>query len=99
MLGLAGRVPEPGEEFTINGLVFEVVRVQGRRVAEVIVRRAQPVRTGDPGPVIADGSRRSGRAAQCRKVDPGESAGRREGFDHVDPSPNHPLDNQGSGQR
>jgi CBS domain containing-hemolysin-like protein len=46
-LGLAGRVPEPGEKFAINGLVFEVVRVQGRRVAEVIVRPAQPVATGD----------------------------------------------------
>ena len=47
VLGLAGRVPEPGEEFAVNGLVFEVVRVQGRRVAEVLVRRAQPVATGD----------------------------------------------------
>jgi CBS domain containing-hemolysin-like protein len=47
VLGLAGRVPEPGEEFAINGFVFEVVRVQGRRVAEVIVRPAQPVATGD----------------------------------------------------
>ena len=47
VLGLAGRVPEQGEEFAINGLVFEVVRVQGRRVAEVIVRPAQPVATGD----------------------------------------------------
>jgi CBS domain containing-hemolysin-like protein len=47
VLGLAGRVPEPGEKFAINGLVFEVVRVQGRRVAEVIVRPAQPVATGD----------------------------------------------------
>lgn len=44
VLGLAGRVPEPGEEFTINGLVFEVVRLQGRRIAEVIVRPAEPVR-------------------------------------------------------
>jgi CBS domain containing-hemolysin-like protein len=47
VLGLAGRVPEPGEEFVINGLVFAVVRVQGRRVAEVVVRPAQPVVTGD----------------------------------------------------
>lgn len=47
VLGLAGRVPEPGEQFAVNGLVFEVVRVQGRRVAEVIVRPAQPVATGD----------------------------------------------------
>ena len=47
VLGLAGRVPEEGEQFAVNGLVFEVVRVQGRRVAEVKVRRAQPVATGD----------------------------------------------------
>ena len=47
VLGLAGRVPQAGEEFAINGLIFEVVRVQGRRVAEVIVRPAQPVASGD----------------------------------------------------
>lgn len=47
VLGLAGRVPEAGEEFAINGLIFEVVRVQGRRVSEVIVRPAQSVATGD----------------------------------------------------
>lgn len=47
VLGLAGRVPEPGEEFAINGLVFHVARVQGRRVAEVVVRPSQPVSTGD----------------------------------------------------
>ena len=43
VLGLAGRVPEPGEEFAINGLVFKVVRLQGRRIAEVVVRHSQPV--------------------------------------------------------
>ncbi|MGH8928018.1 MAG: hemolysin family protein [Acidimicrobiia bacterium] len=47
VLGMAGRVPEPGEEFIVNGLVFEVVRLQGRRVAEVIVRPSQTVATGD----------------------------------------------------
>jgi magnesium and cobalt exporter, CNNM family len=49
VLGLAGRVPELGEEFTINGLVFEVVRLQGRRIAEVIVRRTEPVRPATRG--------------------------------------------------
>lgn len=49
VLGLAGRVPELGEEFTINGLVFEVVRLQGRRIAEVIVRRTEPLRPATRG--------------------------------------------------
>ena len=49
VLGLAGRVPEPGEEFTINGLVFEVVRLQGRRIAEVVVRRTEPVQPATRG--------------------------------------------------
>lgn len=39
VLGLAGRVPEEGEEFEINGLSLKVKRLQGRRVAEVEVRR------------------------------------------------------------
>jgi CBS domain containing-hemolysin-like protein len=39
VLGLAGRVPEEGEQFEINGLRVRVLRLQGRRVAEVEVRR------------------------------------------------------------
>ncbi|MDP3984824.1 MAG: transporter associated domain-containing protein, partial [Acidimicrobiia bacterium] len=39
VLGLAERVPEEGEEFEINGLMLRVTRLQGRRVAEVVVRR------------------------------------------------------------
>jgi CBS domain containing-hemolysin-like protein len=46
VLGLAGRLPEQGEKFEINGLLIEVVRLQGRRVAEVSVRRASPVAAG-----------------------------------------------------
>ncbi|HUO47092.1 MAG TPA: hemolysin family protein [Acidimicrobiia bacterium] len=38
VLALAGRVPEEGEEFEVNGLNLKVLRVQGRRVAEVEVR-------------------------------------------------------------
>ncbi|MGQ0848586.1 MAG: hemolysin family protein [Actinomycetota bacterium] len=43
VLGLAGRVPEQGEKFLVQGLELEVVRLQGRRVAEVAVRPAQPM--------------------------------------------------------
>ena len=39
VLGLAGRVPEEGESFDLDGLVIITERVQGRRVAEVTVRR------------------------------------------------------------
>ncbi|HEX2420106.1 MAG TPA: hemolysin family protein [Acidimicrobiia bacterium] len=40
VLGLAGRVPEEGERFEINGLELEVDRLQGRRVSSVLARRA-----------------------------------------------------------
>jgi CBS domain containing-hemolysin-like protein len=39
VLGLAGRVPEEGETFELDGLVIITERVQGRRVAEVTVKR------------------------------------------------------------
>ncbi len=39
VLGLAGRVPEPGEQFEINGLSLRVIELQGRRVSQVEVRR------------------------------------------------------------
>ncbi len=39
VLGLAGRVPEEGESFDLDGLVIKAERVQGRRVAEVTVTR------------------------------------------------------------
>ena len=43
VLGLAGRVPEPGEEFEVNGLLLRVVELQGRRVSQVEVRRQPAV--------------------------------------------------------
>ncbi len=39
VLGLAGRVPEEGERFEINGLELEVHRLQGRRVSSILARR------------------------------------------------------------
>jgi CBS domain containing-hemolysin-like protein len=39
VLGLAGRVPEEGERFEINGLELEVDRLQGRRVSSILARR------------------------------------------------------------
>jgi CBS domain containing-hemolysin-like protein len=39
VLGLAGRVPEEGESFELDGLTIMTERVQGRRVAQVTVRR------------------------------------------------------------
>jgi CBS domain containing-hemolysin-like protein len=42
VLGLAGRVPFEGERFEVAGLVLTVVRVQGRRVAEVRVEHVAP---------------------------------------------------------
>jgi len=39
VLGLAGRVPEEGERFEINGIELEVDRLQGRRVSSILARR------------------------------------------------------------
>ena len=39
VLGLAGRVPEEGEAFDLDGIVIATERVQGRRVGEVTVQR------------------------------------------------------------
>lgn len=39
VLGIAERVPEEGEEFQVGGLRFTVVRMQGRRVADLAVAR------------------------------------------------------------
>jgi|FLYL01.1.fsa_nt_gi CBS domain containing-hemolysin-like protein len=39
VMGLAGRVPEVGERFVVDGVVLVPTRVQGRRVVEVSVAR------------------------------------------------------------
>jgi CBS domain containing-hemolysin-like protein len=43
VLGLAERVPEESERFDVEGASFTVARMQGRRVAEVIVSDARAV--------------------------------------------------------
>lgn len=43
VLGLAGRLPEEAETFVFGPLEFSAAQVQGRRVAEVVVRRSSPV--------------------------------------------------------
>ena len=42
VLGLAGRVPHEMEHFDVDGVRVTVTRVQGRRVAEVLVERRPP---------------------------------------------------------
>ncbi len=41
LLGLAGRVPREGEVFEYEDLEFVAERVQGRRVARVLIRPGQ----------------------------------------------------------
>lgn len=45
VLGLAERVPEEGEVFAFSGLAIEVIRMQGRRVAEVSVMASERIDT------------------------------------------------------
>jgi putative hemolysin len=40
MLDLLGRMPEPGEEVTFRGLSLKADKVQGRRIASVLITRA-----------------------------------------------------------
>jgi putative hemolysin len=43
VLGLAERIPEEGEVFGFEGLAIQVTRMQGRRVAEVVVTAAERI--------------------------------------------------------
>ena len=42
MLGLMGSIPAEGEEVRFQNLTFRALKVQGRRIAEVLVTRAEP---------------------------------------------------------
>jgi CBS domain containing-hemolysin-like protein len=42
MLGLLGSIPEEGQDVTFQGLVFKAERVNGRRIAKVLISRAEP---------------------------------------------------------
>ncbi|TMK50333.1 MAG: ion transporter, partial [Actinobacteria bacterium] len=39
MAGLLGAVPTRGQEVTFQGLTFRAERVQGRRIAQVLIRK------------------------------------------------------------
>jgi CBS domain containing-hemolysin-like protein len=45
--GLLGQVPKRGQEATFQGLSFRAERVQGRRIAQVLVRKTGDVQSGD----------------------------------------------------
>ena len=40
MMGLLGSIPDEGQEVTFDGLSFRAERVQGRRIAQVLISRA-----------------------------------------------------------
>jgi len=42
MYGLLGSVPTQGETVTFNGITFTAERVQGRRIAKVLISRTEP---------------------------------------------------------
>jgi len=42
LLGLLGRIPAEGEEVPFQDLTFRALKVQGRRIAEVLVSRTEP---------------------------------------------------------
>jgi len=50
MLGLLGSIPEEGEEVAFQSLVFTAERVDGRRIAKVLITRKEP----DPQPETAE---------------------------------------------
>ena len=41
MLDLLGSIPEEGEEVSFQGLRFKADRVQGRRIAKVLITREE----------------------------------------------------------
>jgi CBS domain containing-hemolysin-like protein len=42
MLGLTGAIPKEGEEVAFQNLVFKAERVDGRRIAKVLISRREP---------------------------------------------------------
>jgi CBS domain containing-hemolysin-like protein len=51
MLDLLGRMPEPGEAVAFRGLSLKADKVQGRRIASVLITRS-PEDNGE-GPEVA----------------------------------------------
>ena len=51
MLDLLGRMPEKGEEISFRGLNLKADKVQGRRIASVLITRSD--QNGE-GPEVAD---------------------------------------------
>jgi CBS domain containing-hemolysin-like protein len=52
MLGLLGSIPEQGEEVTYQDLVFKAEKVNGRRIALVLITR-KPEDAEQPSPAEA----------------------------------------------
>jgi CBS domain containing-hemolysin-like protein len=50
MYGLLGSVPTQGETVTFDGLTFTAERVQGRRIAKILIRRVEPEAQEQPEP-------------------------------------------------
>jgi CBS domain containing-hemolysin-like protein len=48
MLDLLGRMPEVGEEVTFRGLNLKADKVQGRRIASVLITRSLEENGGEP---------------------------------------------------
>jgi len=51
MLGLLGSIPIEGEEVAFQNLTFRAERVQGRRIAKVLITRREPEEERDAGEV------------------------------------------------
>ncbi|HET7478052.1 MAG TPA: hemolysin family protein [Rubrobacteraceae bacterium] len=49
VLGSLGRVPDTGDEVTLDGYALRVDEVDGTRVAQVIIREAPPEESGETG--------------------------------------------------
>jgi len=45
--GLLGQVPKRGQEVAFQGLTFRAERVQGRRIAQVLIRKTDDIASGD----------------------------------------------------
>jgi putative hemolysin len=54
MLGLLGSIPEEGQDVTFQGLVFKAERVNGRRIAKVLISRAEPQPEPEPAGAHAE---------------------------------------------
>jgi CBS domain containing-hemolysin-like protein len=54
VMGLIGDIPKEGQEISFKGLVFQAEKVQGRRIAQVLITRVPESERDDAAEAVSD---------------------------------------------